>query len=160
MRMSVTCALGLASLAIAGSGCRPDDKDHTVPPRAARDSAPISVNGCLTAGPDQKRFVLTADAPPLSSTAVRSTGSSPTFTYELVGGQNLSEHLGRRVTVHGRLDAAQDSAEFERQRESAVDTPTPRGETPTVTSTEEVEIEVRRLFIESVEGTAEACLAG
>jgi hypothetical protein len=157
MRNSVTIVLSLLSLAAAGSACRPDGNDHTVPPRAEADNVPVTVNGCLTAGPDQKRFVLTAASEPMISTAVRSTGSAPTFTYELVGGQNLGAHVGRRVTVQGRLDDVVDSAEFEQERQDAVDTATPRGETPTVTSTQEVEIEVRRLFIESVDASGEPC---
>ena len=156
MRMSAIHVASLLSLALAATACRPDN-DHTVPPRAARGDAPVSVNGCLTAGPEQRRFVLTAASQPLTSTAVRAVGSAPTYTYELVGGENLDAHLGQRVTVHGRLDGVADSAEFEQQREEAVDTATPRGDTPTVTSTETVEIEVRRLFIESVEASTEPC---
>jgi hypothetical protein len=156
MTTSAIRVASLLSLALAGTACRPD-KDHTVPPRAESDNVPIRVNGCLTAGPDLKRFVLTAASAPLTSAAVRSTGAAPTYTYELFGGQNLAEHLGRRVTVHGRLDDVADSAAFEREREAAVDAATPRGDTPTVTSTEEVTIEVRRLFIESVDSTNESC---
>jgi hypothetical protein len=58
----------LIGLALAASACRPDDRDHTVPPRADRGDAPISVNGCLTAGPEQQKFVLTA------ASAVRASG--------------------------------------------------------------------------------------
>jgi hypothetical protein len=159
MRMSAIHVASLLSLALAGSACRPDDNDHTVPPRAEGDNVPVTVNGCLTAGPNQQRFVLTAATEPITSTAVRATGSAPTFTYELIGGRNLADHVGRHVTVHGRLDDAVDSAEFEKERKAPVDAPTPRGETPTVKSTEEVEVEVRRLFIESVEASSEPCTA-
>lgn len=159
MRMRLMNGLALMSLVLASSACRPDDRDHTVPPRAERSDEPISVSGCLTAGSEQQKFVLTARSAPLTSTAVRATGTAPTYTYELVGGENLARHLGRGVTVHGRLDEEEDSAEFERRREAPVDTATPRAETPTVTSTELVEIEVRRLFVESVVPSGESCEA-
>ena len=159
MRMSAIHVATLLSLALAGTACRPDDNDHTVPPRAEGDNVPVTVNGCLTSGPNQQRFVLTAATEPMTSTAVRAAGAAPTFTYELVGGENLADHVGRQVTVHGRLDDAMDSAEFEEEQKARVDENTPRGETPTVKSTEEVEVEVRRLFIESVEASREPCNA-
>jgi hypothetical protein len=160
MRMRLLTGLTLMSLALTLSACRPDDRDHTVPPRADRSDEPISVAGCLTAGPEQQKFVLTAESTPLTSMAVRATGTATTFTYELVGGENLARYLGQRVTVHGRVDEEQDSAEFAREREAPVDSATPQGDTPTVTSTEVVEIEVRRLFIESVVPSSESCVAG
>ena len=160
MRTVLIHGIALLGLALAASGCRPDNGDHQVPPRAERGDDPISVQGCLTAGPEQENFVLTAASTPMTTTTARVAGQTqPTFTYELVGGQNLGQHVGQQVTVRGRLDDEKDDAEFEQQRESAVDEPTPRGETPTVTSTEQVEVEVRRIFVEGVEGTGQACNA-
>lgn len=58
-----TCLMNvtLIGLALASSACRPDDRDHTVPPRADRGDAPISVNGCLTAGPGNQKSEPTAE---------------------------------------------------------------------------------------------------
>jgi hypothetical protein len=66
----------LIGLALAASACRPDDRDHTVPPRADRGDAPISVNGCLTAGLEQQKVGLTAASAPMASAAVRASGHS------------------------------------------------------------------------------------
>jgi hypothetical protein len=160
MRTVLIYGISLLSLALASTGCRPDDGDNQVPPRAERGDDPISVQGCLTAGPEQKKFVLTAASTPMTTTTARVAGQTqPTFTYELVGGQNLDQHVGQQVSIRGRLDDEKDDAEFEQQRESAVDQPTPRGDTPTVRSTEQIEVEVRRIFVEAVEGTGQACNA-
>lgn len=149
----------------ATTACRPDH-ERDIPPRAdaaapleaERGDDPVSVTGCLTAGPAQKNFVLTAEADPMTSTTARTAaGVLPTFTYELVGGDNLGQHLNRQVTVRGRLDEEKDAAEFERTRRSRAPEQTPDGDTPTVTSTEEVEVRVRRLFIESVTPTGQDC---
>ena len=160
MRTILIHGIALLSLALAAAGCRPDTDDHTVPPRAERNDEPISVSGCLTSGAEQKNFVLTAASAPLTSTAARVAGTTPTFTYELVGGENLDRHLGRQVTVHGRLADEKDDAEFTRRREEPVDEQTPRGQTPTVASKEEVNIEVRRLYVESVDSNGDTCTAG
>ena len=160
MRTVLIFTIALLSMAMATAGCTPDNGDHQVPPRAERGDDPISVEGCLTAGPEQQKFVLTAASTPMTTTTARVAGQTqPTFTYELVGGQNLGQHAGQQVTVRGRLDEEKDDAEFEREREAVVDEPTPRGETPTVTSTEQVEVEVRRIFVEAVEGTGQPCAA-
>jgi hypothetical protein len=160
MRTALILAIALLSMAMAAAGCTPDNGDHQVPPRAERGDDPISVQGCLTAGPEQQKFVLTAASTPMTTTTARVAGQTqPTFTYELVGGQNLDQHAGQQVTVRGRLDDEKDDAEFEQQREAVVDKTTPRGDTPTVTSTEQVEVEVRRIFVEAVEGTGQPCVA-
>jgi hypothetical protein len=160
MRIGLIYGIGVLSLALATTGCSPDEGDNRVPPRAERGDDPISVQGCLTAGPEQQKFVLTAASTPMTTTTARVAGQTqPTYTYELVGGQNLDQHAGHQVTVRGRLDDEKDDAEFEQQREAVVDEPTPRGDTPTVTSTEKVEVEVRRIFVEAVEGTGQPCLA-
>lgn len=158
MRTVLIFAIALLSMAIVTAGCTPDNGDHQVPPRAERGDDPISVQGCLTTGADQQKFVLTAASTPLTTATARVAGQTqPTFTYELVGGQNLDRHAGQQVTVRGRLDDEKDDAEFEQERKAVVDEPTPRGDTPTVTSTEQVEVEVRRIFVEAVEATGQPC---
>lgn len=160
MRTVLIVAIALLSMALATAGCTPDNGEHEIPPRAERGDDPISVQGCLTAGPEDQKFVLTAASTPMTTTAARVAGrTQPTYTYELVGGQHLDQHAGQQVTVRGRLDDEKDDAEFEREREAVVDEPTPRGDTPTVTSTEQVEVEVRRIFVEAVEGTGQPCVA-
>lgn len=160
MRTVLIVAIALLSMALATAGCTPDNGEHEIPPRAERGDDPISVQGCLTAGPEDQKFVLTAASTPMTTTTARVAGrTQPTYTYELVGGQYLDQHAGQQVTVRGRLDDEKDDAEFEREREAVVDEPTPRGDTPTVTSTEQVEVEVRRIFVEAVEGTGQPCAA-
>ena len=155
----------LSFVLTATTACRPDH-EREIPPRAEaaapleaeRSDDPVTVTGCLTAGPAQKNFVLTAEADPMTSTTVRTAaGTAPTYTYELVGGDNLGQHLNRQVTVRGRLDEEKDRAEFEQTQRSRDPGQTPDGDTPTVTSTEEVEVRVRRIFIESVSPTAQDC---
>ena len=86
MRTILIHGIALLGLALAASGCRPDNGDHQVPPRVERGDDPISVQGCLTAGPEQENFVLTAASTPMTTTTARVAGQTqPTFTYELVG---------------------------------------------------------------------------
>lgn len=164
-RTHLLAVISLSFVLSATTGCRPD-QERDVPPRAdaseqaaprsERGDDPVEVTGCLTAGPEQKRFLLTAERNPIASASPRVDSEAPTFTYELVGGQDLGRHVNHQVTVRGRLDEEKDKAEFE-QSQSKEAEPTPRGDTPTVTSTEEVEVQVRRIFIESVTPTAEGC---
>ena len=162
----IAAVLPLSFALVTTTACRPDH-EREIPPRAEaaapeapqseRGDEPVEVTGCLTAGPAQKNFVLTAQPQPVGSVAPRVDNEKATFTYELVGGQNLAQHVNRQVTVRGRLDDEKDKAEFEQTQKSTEPEATPGGDTPTVTSTQEVEVRVRRIFIESVTPTAERC---
>lgn len=122
----------------------------------------ITVNGCLSAGPDGS-FVLTASAGTEVAVAAR-VGSTTreTFSYVLVGGQNLQEHLGRRVEVAGRLnDDVDEQVELEADRESATPAKgTDEDLTAKVETKEEVDIEVRQLRVGTVRQVAGTCAIG
>jgi hypothetical protein len=86
----------------------------------------------------------------------------PTYTYELVGSHDLAAHVGRQVQVKGRLGDRDDEVDVE--SESKTSQPqTQAGDDkvkPTVETDEEMEIKVRRLHVEAIAPTGQACPAG
>ena len=101
--------------------------------------------------------MLTAEANPVNSTTARAgAGTLPTYTYELVGGQNLKDHPREQVTIKGRLDEDKDRVEVEKKERSEQATDQ-KGSTPIVDLKQEVDLRVRRLFVESVTPTGQPC---
>lgn len=136
--------------------------------RGFATGVPITVEGCLTAGTDANAFALTPlELDPLGSTLADSaTDVRPTFTYELVGDPSaLRDHVGEVVNVNGVVaEDVERDAEVERKETTAPAVPE-RGDSPppdeaTVRTTEEAEIEVRRMQVESVEPTGQSCGEG
>ncbi len=122
----------------------------------------VTVNGCLSAGPGGS-FVLTASTGAEVAVSARAgSGTRETYSYGLVGGQNLQQHLGRRVEVTGRLDDdADQEVEMEAKRESSTAGKS-GGEdvTAKVETKEEVDIEVRQLHIGSIRQVDGTCGTG
>lgn len=122
----------------------------------------VTVNGCLSAGPNGT-FVLTASAGAEVAVAARAgSGTRETYSYQLVGGQNLQEHLGRRVEVTGKLNEdVDDEVEMETNRESSTAAKSGGQDvTAKVETKEEVDIEVRQLQVGTVRQVAGTCDIG
>jgi hypothetical protein len=118
----------------------------------------VTVTGCLTGAPDGKSYVLTADANPMASTTARSAGTNlETFTYALVGGQNLKPELGKKVTVTGRVEKTKDRVDADTKDVSEQPrTDKPAG-TAQVESKQDIDINIRQLRVETVKATGEKC---
>jgi hypothetical protein len=119
----------------------------------------LTVAGCLSGGPEG-RFVLTAAPDPGVTAAARAgMGERDTFSYVLVGGSNLEQHLGKRVEVSGTVAGRRQEIEAEARTEG---TARPSGSTdapdqPKVETTTEVDVEVRQLNVSAVRELGPTC---
>jgi hypothetical protein len=152
-------------ITVAVSACAPDRPGETDAPAPEANrpvggpSDGVTVAGCLTGGPDG-RFVLTA-APDAGVTAAARAGMGErdTFSYVLVGGSNLGQHVGKRVEVSGTLAGRRQEIEAETRTEG---TARPSGSTdareqPKVETTTEVDVEVRQLNVSAIRELAPTC---
>jgi hypothetical protein len=165
MRRTALFLAFIAPLALSPIACSRSDNatGQTAVADKDADGEEITVTGCLTGAPDRAAFVVTADRTALTSDAMYSrSGEVPTYTYELVGSNDLAAHVGRQVQVKGRLGDRDDEVDVE--SESKTTQPqTQAGDdkvTPTVETDEEMEIKVRRLHVEAIAPTGQACPAG
>jgi hypothetical protein len=149
------------SVLTAGAACSSDrgaePGDANRPAGGSGDA--LTVSGCLSSGNDG-RFVLTAAPDPGVTTAARpGMGERDTYSYVLVGGSNLQSHLGKRVEVSGTLVGREQELDLEaKTRSEATPTGTSgRQDTPTVTTKEEVDVEVRQLSVRDVREIAPTC---
>jgi hypothetical protein len=152
------------SIALAGAACssdRSNDRNAATGTDTSRAGGrdQMTVAGCLSGGPDG-RLVLTATPDPGVSTAARpGMGERDTHAYVLVGGNNLQQHIGKRVEVIGSLVGRQE--ELERQSKSQTQSPAATGtsgrDTPTVQTKEQVDLEVRQLNVSTVRELASTC---
>jgi hypothetical protein len=148
------------------SGCAPDRPAGTVADRPTGSAAPtaeanrpvggpsdaVTVSGCLSGGPDG-RFVLTAAPDKGVTTAARpGMGERDTFSYVLVGGANLQQHVGKRVEVSGTLAGHRQEVETEAKTEGQ-SRPTGTSGTrdqPKVDTKAEVDVEIRQLSVSAI----------
>jgi len=160
--------LVIMALAFAPAACSRDSDTKTqanagVDDSTAVDGEMIAVTGCLTGAPDRNAFVVTADRNVLTSGALYSgSGEVPTYTYELVGGADLAQHVGRQVEVKGRLGERDDEVDIE--TENKTELPQARSGddkvTPAIETNEEIEINIRRIHVLSITPTGAGCTAG
>lgn len=155
---TITTGLLLAGLTAACGGERPSGQ----PPQDAERSVPSAqsteISGCLRGGDTAGSHVLVTDPDPMSASADRSTrGQVATYTYVLVG-EGLAQHVGRRVSVTGTIEAT-DDMEVEETREQTSAPAKVDGDTvtPTVEVEESAVIEMRRMQVSSVQPTGEPC---
>jgi hypothetical protein len=159
--------LGLLSLSVilGGAACSNYSAEERATP-AARGENPTSgsgdmvkVEGCLNGSPDG-RVVVTAAPDPLGSTVARAgvDRDRDTNSYVLVGGESLQSHIGKRVEVTGTLIGKKQEVEQEAKQETQ-SAPASAGsdKTPTVKTSETVDIEVRQLQVAGVRDLAPTC---
>lgn len=153
------------SLAV-GSACsrqRTDDqqafKDSAQ--RALPDKKQLEVTGCLTANAETSQFVLTANQTALTSLTNRAgAGEAESFHYQLLGGNDLQQYVGKEVIVKGSVEGKGDDVNIESKEKT--EAPKSRGDevTPAIESKHEIEMQVERLNVASVTPTGSACQIG
>jgi hypothetical protein len=157
-KRSLICAAAALNLAIAVacSSARGDEARG-----ADRDSSSgdtVTIAGCLS-GTSDGRFALTASPDPaVAATARAMDNERDTHTYVLIGGENLQAHLGKRVEVVGTVTGKKQEMEQESSSKSATTPRTTGGDTPTVKTTEDIDMEVRQLNVREVRDLAPTCV--
>jgi hypothetical protein len=155
--------IGVAALtfAVAGAGCSSARGDE----RAGGDSASssgdtVTVEGCLSSGADG-RFALTAAPGAAVTAAARATNfdnDRDTNSYVLIGGDNLQAHLGKRVEVVGTLSGRTQDVEQKDTKKTESAPAASGGDTPTVKTQEEIDLQVRQLNVRQVRDLAPTCV--
>ena len=147
------------TLVIFGTACSSargtDDRSDAA---ASGSGDAVTITGCLNGTPDN-RFALTSTPDAVGAIAGRSVAGDEreTHSYILIGGENLQQHIGRRVEVVGTLSG--DSRQLEHDGKAKAEVPNATGgdDKPTVKTTEEVEVQVRQLNVREVRPVAGDC---
>lgn len=147
------------NFAVAGVGCSSTRGDERAADTNANSSGDtVTIAGCLSAGQDG-RFALTAAPDAAVSTAARAMDNErDTHTYVLVGGDNLQAHLGKRVEVIGTVTGRTQDMEQKDTKKTEAAPATAGGDTPTVKTEEEIDLEVRQLNVREVRDLAPTCV--
>jgi hypothetical protein len=144
------------NVAIAGAACSSARGNESGDEgRASGSGDAVTIAGCLS-GQDG-RFVLTAAPDAAGAIAARSVGDErETHSYVLTGGSNLQEHLGKRVEVVGTIEGGAGRIDHDAKKTTTTAAPA-GGDTPTVATKEEVEMEAKRLTVREVRPVAGTC---
>jgi hypothetical protein len=153
------------SLGIGAASCARDRGDQSqsaadASQKADRDQ--VEVTGCLTANVETNQFVLTANTTALTSLTNRAAaGEAESYHYQLVGGTNLQQYVGKEVMVKGSIEGKGKDVNIE-TKEPETTAPKSRGEevTPAIESKHEIEMQVERLNVASVTPTGSVCQVG
>jgi hypothetical protein len=163
MQRVLILAMVCFSVVLTAGACSRDRERDVTMARDASDKDQIEVTGCLTANATTNQFVLTANSTALTSLANRAgAGEAETHHYQLEGGNNLQQYVGKEVVVKGVRTGRGTDVNIE-SKEKTEGTPTKsRGDevTPAIQSKEEVELQVERLNIASITPTGAACQIG
>jgi hypothetical protein len=147
-------ALNFAVTGMACSSARGNERDADM--KANRSGETVTIAGCLSSGADG-RFALTAAPDAAVSTTARAMDDErDTYSYVLIGGDNLPAHLGKRVEVTGTL--AGGTQDLEQQDTTKTESAPVAGNTPTVKTKEEIDLEVRQLTVREVRDLAPTCV--
>ena len=151
-------------MTLAGAACssdRANDRNAATGNDANRpgNRDQVTIAGCLNGGPDGRLVLTAAPDPGVTAAARPGMGERDTNSYVLVGGNNLQQHIGKRVEVSGSLVGRQE--ELERQTKTESQSPAATGtsgrDTPTVATKEEVDLEVRQLNVSNVRELSPTC---
>ena len=153
----INLVLGL-NLTIAGAACssaRGNEERADARPSGSGDE--VTIAGCLSG--DAGRFALTAAPDAGVAIAGRAVAGEEreTHSYVLIGGNNLQEHIGKRVEVTGTIVGGEKDIEHEAEKKTQQPDATGSGDKPTVKTQEEVEVEVRQLNVRDVRAVAGNC---
>lgn len=152
LALSLTLAIG----ATACSSTRGDDDRDEAAASGSGDT--VTIAGCLNGTPDN-RFALTSNTDAVGAIAGRSVAGDEreTHSYILIGGDNLQQHIGKRVEVTGTLSGGSSQVEHDAKAKAEVPNATGGDDKPTVRTTEEVEVQVRQLNVREVRPVAGDC---
>lgn len=145
------------SLAVAAACSRDRAAEQRASTDVDRDQ--IEVTGCVTANADTNQFVLTANQTALTSLTNRAAaGEAETFHYQLMGGSNLQQYIGKEVAVKGAKEGKGADVNIE-TKDKTVTPEKSRGDevTPAIESKQEIEMQVERLNVASVTPTGAPC---
>jgi hypothetical protein len=152
--ISVAVALNLAIAGAACSNARGIERETSA---GSSSGDTVTIAGCLTSSPDG-RFALTAAPDAAVATAARAMDNErDTHSYVLVGGDNLQSHLGKRVEVIGTISGKTQDMEQETSEKTESARVARGGGTPTVKTTEDVDLEVRQLNVREVRDLSPTC---
>jgi len=164
MRQPILGLLSL-SLILGGAACSNYSAEERATP-GTPGASPLSgsgdtvkVEGCLNGSPDG-RVVVTAAPDPVGNAVARAgvDRDPDTHSYGLVGGESLQSHIGKRVEVTGTLIGKTQEVEQEAKRETqSAPASADVDKTPTVKTSETVDIEVRQLQVAGVRDLAPTC---
>ena len=152
---SVLCGSLVGAIACSGTRESADSRP------SVRDVAPDKdhreITGCLSASGDQ--FVLTANSNALSSMANRAAaGEAETFHYQLVGGNGLQAMVGKEVKVIGTVSGKGKDVDVKTADKAAAPANSDAA-TAVVKTTQEIELQVERLNVQSATPTGSPCRA-
>jgi hypothetical protein len=118
----------------------------------------VTIAGCLS-GTQDGRFALTAAPDATGAAAGRAVAGDEreTHSYILTGGDNLQQHVGKRVEVTGTVSGSERQVEHDAEKKTDVPNATGGSEQPQVKTTEEVEVAVRNLQVREVRPVAGEC---
>ena len=147
-------ALNLA-IAVACSSARGDEPKGD--DRASGSGDTVTIAGCLSGTPDGRYALTAAPDAAVATTARAMDNERDTHTYVLIGGDNLQAHLGKRVEVIGTVAGKTQEMEQESSKKSEAAPAAAGGDTPTVKTTEDIDMEVRQLTVREVRDLAPTC---
>ena len=156
---SMLCASLVGAIACSGTRESADSRP------SVRDVAPdkdhLEITGCLSANSSGDQFILTANSNALSSLANRAAaGEAETFHYQLVGGNGLQSMVGKEVRVIGALSGKGKDVDVKAADQAAAPANSGSGAaTAAVKTTEEIELQVERLNVQSATPTGSPCRA-
>ena len=157
IRRLITLAVGLTlAFGTACSSARGDEDRSDAAASGSGDT--VRIAGCLSGSPDG-RFALTAAPDGVAATAGRAVAGDEreTHSYILIGGDNLQQHIGRRVEVVGTLSGSSRQVDHDAKTKAEVPNATGGDDKPTVKTTEEVEVQVRQLNVTEVRPVTGDC---
>jgi hypothetical protein len=121
------------------------------------DKGHVEVTGCLSADPRTNQFVLTARSNALSAMANRAAaGEAETFHYQLMGGDNLQSMVGKEVKVRGEVVGKGKDVDIKRTEATPAEA-AKSDATAAVKTTEEIEMQVERLNVETISEIGSTC---
>jgi hypothetical protein len=156
-KRTLICAAAALNLVVAAACSSARGDEPKAGDRATSSGDTVTIAGCLSAGADG-RFALTAAPDAAVATAARAMDNErDTHSYVLLGGDNLQAHLGKRVEVVGTLVGK--TQDFEREATKKTESAPPAGgDTPTVKTKEDIDLEVRQLNVREVRDVSPTCV--
>ena len=155
---TLICAAAALNLAIAAACSSARGDEAKGDEGASRSGDTVTIAGCLSAGPDGRYALTAAPDAAVATTARAMDNERDTHTYVLVGGENLQAHLGKRVEVTGTVTGKTQDMEQEATKKTEATPATGGGDTPTVKTTEDIDVEVRQLNVRQVRDVAPTCV--
>ena len=156
-KRSLICVAAAFNLAAAAacSSAKGDERAGGDPAGGSGDT--VTIAGCLSSSADGRFALTAAPGAAVSTTARAMDNERDTHSYVLIGGDNLQAHLGKRVEVIGTLSGRSREMEQETSKKTTTAPAQSGGDTPTVKTTEDVDIEVRQLNVRQVRDLAPTC---